>query len=55
MDKKRLIKLAKEPSTYAGLGLIIGALLGLPIGSGEQIGVLLAGILSTYLKEGTSE
>lgn len=53
MNKERLIKLAKEPSTYAGLGLVIGALLGLPVASGEQVGVLLAGIISMFLSEGS--
>ena len=52
MDKELLIKLAKEPSTYAGLGLILAAVLGLPVGSGEQVGVLIAGLVSVYLREG---
>jgi hypothetical protein len=55
MDKSRIVELLKEPSTYAGLGLILAAVLGLPVGSGEQVGVLLAGIASVYLKEKGSD
>ena len=52
MNKERILKLVKEPSTYAGLGLVVAALLGLPVASGEQIGVLVAGVLSMFLAEG---
>lgn len=55
MDKSRALKLLREPSTYAGLGLIVAALLGMPVGSGEQLGVVLAGIVSVFLPEGKVE
>lgn len=55
MDKTRLFKLFKEPSTYAGLGLIVAAMLGFPVGSGEQIASLLAGVVSIFLPEGAKE
>ena len=43
--KARLIAMGKQKTTWLGLALLVGAGLGLPLGSGEQLATLLAGIV----------
>lgn len=52
--KERLIAFGKQKTTWLGLALLLGAGLGLPLGSGEQLATLLAGIVGVLYppKEG---
>lgn len=43
--KEKLITLAKQKTTWLGIAALLGASIGLPTGSEEQIAVLLAGII----------
>ena len=49
--KEKLINLAKQKTTWLGIAALIGASLGLPVGSGEQIAVLLAGVVGVAFPE----
>lgn len=49
--KDELIKLGKQKSTWVGIALFIGAIFGLPAGSGEQIAGLLAGVVGIIYPE----
>ena len=49
--KEKLIALAKQKTTWIGVAALIGATVGLPTGSEEQIAVLLAGIVGVVYPE----
>ncbi len=49
--KEKLIKLGKQPTTWMGLVAVLGAVLGLPTGSGEQLATLLAGVVGIIYPE----
>ena len=49
--KEKLINLAKQKTTWIGIAALIGAAVGLPTGSEEQIAVLLAGIVGIVYPE----
>lgn len=49
--KDKLIALAKQKTTWIGIAALIGASIGLPTGSEEQIAVLLAGIVGIIYPE----
>lgn len=49
--KEKLIALAKQKTTWLGIAAIIGASLGLPTGSEEQIAVLVAGVFGVVYPE----
>lgn len=49
--KEKLIKLAKQKTTWVGIAALLVAALGLPVGSGEQIAGLLAGIVGIVYPE----
>lgn len=49
--KEKLIKLGKQKSTWLGVAMLIGSALGLPLGSGEQLAGVLAGIVGVLYPE----
>lgn len=49
--KEKIVKIAKQKTTWIGVALVIGASLGLPVGSEEQIAGLLAGIIGIIYPE----
>ena len=49
--KEKLIKLAKQKTTWFGVAALIVAALGLPSGSEEQIVALLAGVVGVIYPE----
>lgn len=49
--KEKLIALAKQKTTWFGIAALIGAAVGLPTGSEEQIAALLAGIIGVIYPE----
>ncbi len=51
--KDKLIKLAKQPTTWLGLAAILGAAIGLPTGSEEQMATLIAGLIGVVYPEKT--
>ena len=53
--KEKLIKIGKQKTTWLGVGLLIGAVLGLPLGSGEQLSAVLAGIVGVLYPEKAPE
>jgi len=53
--KEKIVKIAKQKTTWAGIALIIAVSLGLPAGSGEQIAGLLAGIIGIIYPEKAAE
>jgi len=53
--KEKLIKIGKQKTTWLGLALLVGALGGLPLGSGEQLAGLLAGVIGVLYPEKAPE
>lgn len=51
MMKEKIVALAKQKTTWLGVAAIIGAAIGLPTGSEEQIAVLLSGIVGVLYPE----
>lgn len=51
--KEKLIALCKQKTTWLGIAALIGAAVGLPTGSEEQIAVLIAGIVGVVYPEKT--
>lgn len=49
--KEKLIVVAKQKTTWIGIAALIGAAIGLPTGSEEQVAVLLAGIVGVIYPE----
>ena len=49
--KEKLITLAKQKTTWIGIAALVAAAFGLPAGSGEQIAVLLAGVIGVIYPE----
>lgn len=49
--KEKLVTLAKQKTTWLGIAALLGAVIGLPTGSEEQIAVLLAGIIGVIYPE----
>mgnify|MGYP000894671554 CR=1 FL=1 len=49
--KEKLIEIGKQKTTWLGLTLLVGALAGLPLGSGEQLAGLLAGLVGVLYPE----
>lgn len=53
--KEKLIKLAKQKTTWIGVAAVLGAVLGLPTGSEEQIATLILGIIGIVYPEKVEE
>jgi hypothetical protein len=49
--KETMVKLLKQKTTWIGVAAILGAFLGLPAGSGEQIATLIAGVVGVIYPE----
>lgn len=49
--KEKLIAIAKQKTTWLGIAALIGAAIGLPTGSEEQIALLLAGVVGVVYPE----
>lgn len=53
--KEKLIALAKQKTTWIGIAAVLGAVLGLPTGSEEQIATLILGIVGIIYPEKVEE
>lgn len=51
LNKDEALKLLDEPSTYAGIAVVIVALFGLEAFSPEQVAVAIAGLVGIFKKE----
>lgn len=52
--KDKVIKIAKQKTTWFGIAAVIAAFAGLPVGSSEQIATLIVGLLGVvYPEKGT--
>lgn len=49
--KEQLIALGKQKTTWLGIAALIAAGFGLPTGSGEQLALLLAGVVGVVYPE----
>lgn len=49
--QEKLIRIGKQKSTWLGVAMLVGAALGLPLGSGEQLAGILAGLVGVLYPE----